>query len=71
MENYYLPGDLKARISEFVYYYNTERYHESLNNRTPEDVYTGRAQTVLDRRMRIKRKTIAERRRLYYRLKAA
>ena len=53
-ENYYLPSDLKARIGEFVDYYNTERYHESLNNLTPEDEYTGRGQTVLNRRRRIK-----------------
>ena len=71
LENYYLPGDLKARIDEFVNYYNTQRYHESLNNLTPEDVYTGRGQTVLNRRLRIKLKTLAERRRLYYRQKAA
>ncbi len=71
LENYYLPGDLKARIGEFVDYYNTERYHESLNNLTPEDVYTGRGQTVLNRRRRIKQKTLAERRWLYYQEKAA
>jgi len=71
LENYYLPGDLKARIGAFVNCYNTERYHESLDNLTPEDVYTGRGQRVLDRRRRIKHKTIKERRRLYYRLKAA
>ena len=70
-ENYYLPGDLKARIAEFVGYYNTERYHESLNNLTPEDVYTGRDQTILNRRRRIKQETIEQRRRLYYRQKAA
>jgi transposase InsO family protein len=71
LENYYLPGDLKARIGEFVDYYNTERYHESLNNLTPEDVYTGRGQSVLNRRRRIKLKTLAGRRRLYYQEKAA
>ena len=71
LENYYLPGDLKARLNEFIEYYNTQRYHESLNNLTPEDVYTGRGQTVLNRRMKIKQKTIAERRRLYYKQKAA
>ena len=31
----------------------------------------GRGQTVLDRRRRIKQKTLAERRRLYYKQKAA
>jgi transposase InsO family protein len=71
LENYYLPSELKARISAFVDYYNTERYHESLKNLTPEDVYTGRGQTVLNRRRRIKQKTLAERRRLYYQRKAA
>ena len=71
LENYYLPGDLKTRIGEFVDYYNTGRYHESLNNLTPEDVYTGRGETVLKRRRRIKQKTLTERRRLYYRRKVA
>jgi hypothetical protein len=47
LENYYLPGDLKARIGEFADYFNTECYHESLDNLTPADVYTGRGQTVL------------------------
>ena len=71
LENYYLPGDLKARIGEFVNYYNTERYHESLSNLTPEDVYTGRGKTVLYRRRKIKQRTFAERRRPYYPQKAA
>jgi putative transposase len=52
LENYCLPGELKARIGAFVDYYNTELYHESLKNLTPEDVYTGREQTVLNRRRR-------------------
>lgn len=66
-----LPGDLKARIAEFVGYYNTERYHEILNNLMPEVVYAGRGQTILNRRMRIKQKIIEQRRRLYYRQKLA
>jgi transposase InsO family protein len=61
------PGE----IAEFVDNYNTERYHENLNNLTPEDRYTCRGQTVLNRRRRIKQKTLAERRRLYYQRKAA
>ena len=48
LENYYLPGQLEARLAEFVDYYNTRRYHESLNNLTPADVYFGRGQTILD-----------------------
>jgi hypothetical protein len=46
LENYYLPGQLEQRLAEFVDYYNLRRYHESLNNLTPADVYFGRAQTV-------------------------
>lgn len=60
LANDYLPGELKARLSEFVHYYNAERYHESLGNLMPEDVYTDRAQTVLNRRQRIKQNTLAE-----------
>ncbi len=46
------------------------RYHESLQNLTPADVYFGRAQTILLERERIKRDTIRQRR-LQYQLKAA
>lgn len=65
LENYYLPGELEARIADFVDYYNTRRYHESLDNVTPEDVYFGRAQSILNRRQIIKRETIEQRRRLH------
>jgi transposase InsO family protein len=62
LENYYLPGDLERQIEDFVGYYNYRRYHESLNNLTPADVYVGRGQTILLERERIKRKTIEQRR---------
>ena len=66
LENYFLPGDLERQIESFVEHYNHERYHESLKNVTPADVYFGRAQSILNRRERIKEKTI-EHRRLQYR----
>ena len=62
LENYYLPGDLEAQIETFIGYYNHRRYHESLKNLTPADVYCGRGQTILLKREKIKRKTIEQRR---------
>ena len=62
LENYYLPGDLEVQIEAFVADYNHRRYHESLGNLTPADVYCGRGQTILLQRERIKRQTIALRR---------
>ncbi len=49
-------------IDAFVGHYNHQRYHESLKNLTPADVYFGRGQTILLKRERIKRKTIEHRR---------
>jgi putative transposase len=71
MENHYFPGDLKASVDEFLKYYNNERYHQSLDNLTSEDVYAGRGQAVPDRRKRIEQKIIKERRSLYCRQKTA
>ena len=70
LENYYLPGTLEAAIGDFIDHYNHHRYHESLGNLTPADVYLGRAETILKRRKEIKRKTI-EKRRLMHRQSAA
>src|SRR6186713_2757008 len=70
LENYYLPGDLKAEIEAFVANYNHLRYHESIDNLTPADVYFGRGPSILVERQRIKRQTIANRR-LQHRLQAA
>jgi hypothetical protein len=47
LENYYLPGDLEAHVGNFVEHHNHRRYHESLQNLTPADVYFGRGQTIL------------------------
>ena len=70
LENYYLPGDLENQIYAFVEHYNHHRYHESISNLTPADVYFGRGQIILMKREKIKRKTI-EHRRLHHRKNAA
>ena len=62
LENYYLPGDLERQIRAFVDYYNNQRYHESLNNVTPADVYFGRDKAILREREKIKKLTIRQRR---------
>ena len=70
LENYYLPGHLEAQIDAFVAHYNHQRYHESLSNLTPADVYFGRGQIILLERERIKQKTF-DKRRLQHRKSAA
>ena len=70
LEHYYLPGDLEQQIEAFVEHYNHQRYHESLNNVTPADVYFGRANEILKHRERIKRQTIQHRRLQYRKLVA-
>ena len=70
LDNYFFPADLRAQIEAFVDHYNHQRYHESINNLTPADVYFGRGQSILQRRERIKSKTI-ETRRLQHRKNAA
>ena len=62
LDNYFLPGDLEIQIDQFIEYYNNHRYHESLKNLTPADVYFGRAEKIINLRERIKRKTIQKRR---------
>jgi len=62
LENYFLPGDLGRQIEAFVEHYNHHRYHESLGNLTPADVYFGRDQAIIERRKRIKEMTIRKRR---------
>jgi putative transposase len=70
LENYFLPGDLEMQIDAFVEHYNHRRYHESLGNLTPADVYFGRGQTIILERERIKRKTIDQRRLLHHKAAA-
>jgi transposase InsO family protein len=63
LENYYRPSELEHQIGLFVDHYNNHRYHEALNNVTPADVYYGRDNKVLQRRVQVKRRTMLMRRR--------
>jgi transposase InsO family protein len=62
LENYYPPGALEQAVGAFVEHYNHHRYHESLGNLTPADVYFGRAASILSERSDIKHHTIRQRR---------
>ena len=66
LSNYYYPWELEQAIAAFVEYYNHQRYHESLQNLTPEDVYLGREKEVLSRREQIKQQTLAQRRERHF-----
>lgn len=58
LQHYYLPWELEHEIDQFVEYYNNQRYHESLDNLTPADVYYGRDKQILSKRDEIKIKTL-------------
>ncbi len=62
LQNYYAPTELENEIANFVKYYNHKRYHESLENMTPADVYHGKGKEILSKREEIKKQTLQLRR---------
>ena len=70
LDTYYFLWQLEQAIASFVPFYNHQRYHESLGNLTPADVYFGRGHVILLEREKIKRQTF-EHRRLQHRQIAA
>lgn len=66
LNNYYLPSELQEHLQRFVSYYNHERYHESLDNLTPADVFYGRGSGILKQREMIKQNTLAIRKQMHY-----
>ena len=62
LQNYYYPWELEAELNQFVEYYNNERYHESIENVTPADMFFNRYRNILDNRMKIKTETMNQRR---------
>jgi len=58
LKQYYMPGELRLAIGQFVDNYNNHRYHESLDNYTPADVYFGRYKQILTERQKIKQQTL-------------
>ena len=71
LDNYYFPWQLEEALRDLVAHYNHARYHESLDNVTPADVYFGRQRDVLTERDRIRRRTMEQRRRAHRESNAA
>ncbi|MBC8321929.1 MAG: IS3 family transposase [Bacteroidetes bacterium] len=65
LDNYYFPGELEQQLEQFVDYYNNQRYHESLENVTPSDVYNNRKRLILEKRAKTKHRTLTHRKKLY------
>ena len=55
------PDALREEIGKFIEQYNSRRYHEALGNVTPDDVYYGRRETILERRRLLQEWTLARR----------
>ncbi len=62
LEHYYSADELRERLSEWVEYYNNQRYHESLDNVRPADAYWGRQDQIVAERKKIKQLTMDQRR---------
>jgi transposase InsO family protein len=63
LEHYFFPSQLEEAIGRWVSHYNDHRYHESLHNVRPVDVYLGRHHEIHAARRRTKRLTLERRRR--------
>ena len=58
---YGCPTELKAEVGKFISYYNKSRYHESLGNVTPDDVFYGRREKIVQARNDKRRLTLMRR----------
>ena len=62
LQHYCLPEESGREVLRFVEYHNNHRYHESLNNLAPADVYFGRAKEIETRRKKTTRQIFQRRR---------
>ena len=64
LDNYYTPEQLTEQIGRWVEYYNNYRYHEGIDNVTPNDRYLGIDREILEQRQITKGKTMMLRRKI-------
>ena len=55
------PEQLRAELEKFIAFYNTQRYHEALGNVTPDDVFYSKRESILEKRRKLKQKTLQRR----------
>ena len=58
---YFCPSELEKAIDGWAKYYNERRFHESLDNLTPRDVYLGQGEEIKRIRGTIKQNSINKR----------
>ena len=61
LNHYFCPSELENAIDGWVKYYNERRFHESLDNLTPKDVYFGQGEKIKKIREIIKQNSINKR----------
>jgi len=61
LQHYYFPWELEKAIEEWVHHYNDDRYHESLDNVTPANVFEGGRSEILDQRALVTARTMTQR----------
>jgi len=61
-QNDYSPIDLEREIVQFMGSYNNQRCHALLDNLSPMDLYTGKAETGQAKQTGIKKRTVQTRR---------
>ena len=63
LTNYDSPWEFERAIGSFVEHYNHRSYQESRQDVTPADVFHGRRREILTRREKVKKRTMARRKR--------
>jgi hypothetical protein len=59
------PWELAQDIRDFVLYDNSQRYHQALGNVTPDDVYFGKRDEILEKKRRLKKQILARCKAIY------
>ena len=54
------PWELAEDIRDFALYYNSQRYHKTPGNMTPDNVYFGRRAEILQKRRKLKKQKPAK-----------